>query len=54
MKKAKHPHIIQLLDLIEKSSKIFVIMEYAKKQDLYDYIESRQGLKESEACRLYQ
>jgi len=30
MKKVRHPHVIQLLDLIEKKSKTFLIMEYAK------------------------
>ena len=52
LKISQHPHIIQLLDLFENESKIFIsklqrlfnpcaVLEYMGGGDLYDYLERR-------------
>ena len=38
LKSIRHPHIIQLLDLIETEDYIYLIMEYAKNGELFEYI----------------
>ncbi|XP_010013511.1 PREDICTED: NUAK family SNF1-like kinase 2, partial [Nestor notabilis] len=38
MSSLNHPHIIAVHEVFENSSKIVIVMEYASKGDLYDYI----------------
>ena len=43
MKLLKHPNIIQIIDVYKtKCSKLCIIMEFAAKGDLNDYIENRK------------
>ena len=39
--------------MFENSSKIVIVMEYASKGDLYDYISERQRLSEQEARHFF-
>lgn len=39
--------------VFENSSKIVIVMEYASKGDLYDYISERQRLSEQEARHFF-
>lgn len=39
--------------VFENSSKIVIVMEYASKGDLYDYISERQRLTEQEARHFF-
>lgn len=39
--------------MFENSSKIVIVMEYASKGDLYDYISERQRLTEQEARHFF-
>jgi 5'-AMP-activated protein kinase catalytic alpha subunit len=49
-----HPHIIRLYEVIETSSDIFVVMEYIKSSELFDYIVEKGRLLEDEARRFFQ
>ena len=54
LKIVRHPHIIQLYEIIETQSKLYLIMEHCSNGELFDYITSRNRLKEEEACKLFQ
>ncbi|CDW81651.1 carbon catabolite derepressing protein [Stylonychia lemnae] len=54
LKIVRHPNIIQLYEIIETQSKLYLIMEHCSNGELFDYITSRNRLKEEEACRLFQ
>ncbi len=49
-----HPHIIRLYEVIETSSDIFVVMEYIKSGELFDYIVEKGRFLEDEARRFFQ
>ncbi|XP_033925808.1 NUAK family SNF1-like kinase 2 [Melopsittacus undulatus] len=53
MSSLNHPHIIAVHEVFENSSKIVIVMEYASKGDLYDYISERQRLTEHEARHFF-
>ncbi|NXU83008.1 NUAK2 kinase, partial [Xiphorhynchus elegans] len=53
MSSLNHPHIIAVHEVFENSSKIVIVMEYASKGDLYDYISERQRLSEQEARHFF-
>ena len=50
----RHPHIIQLYEIIETKKRLFLIMEHCCNGELFNYITSKNRLKEEEACRLFQ
>ena len=54
LKSLRHPNIIQLYEIIEDMENIYLIMEYASKGELFNYIVEHTKLQETEACRLYQ
>jgi serine/threonine protein kinase len=41
LKMCQHTNIIKLIDLFENSLQYFVVMEFMKGKDLFDYLESR-------------
>ena len=49
----RHPHIIQLYEIIETPKQLYLIMEYASGGELFDYIVSKDRLSEREACKFY-
>ncbi|XP_078277043.1 NUAK family SNF1-like kinase 2 [Rhinoraja longicauda] len=49
MSSLNHPHIINIYEVFENKDKIVIIMEYASKGDLYDFIYEKQSLTEHEA-----
>eukprot|EP00850_Spirogloea_muscicola_P000258 SM000001S04660 [mRNA] locus=s1:1508596:1511928:- [translate_table: standard] len=49
-----HPHIIRLYEVIETPTDIFVVMEYVKSGELFDYIVEKGRLLENEARRFFQ
>ncbi|XP_017915537.1 PREDICTED: NUAK family SNF1-like kinase 2 isoform X1 [Capra hircus] len=53
MSSLNHPHIIAIHEVFENSSRIVIVMEYASRGDLYDYISGRQRLSEREARHFF-
>ncbi|KAG6509180.1 hypothetical protein ZIOFF_034571 [Zingiber officinale] len=49
-----HPHIIRLYEVIETHSDIYVVMEYVKSGELFDYIVEKGRLQEDEARCFFQ
>ncbi|GMN42187.1 hypothetical protein TIFTF001_011393 [Ficus carica] len=49
-----HPHIIRLYEVVESSTDIFVVMEYVKSGELFDYIVEKGRLQEDEARNFFQ
>jgi len=54
LKMIRHPNIIQLYEIIETPKQLYLIMEYASRGELFDYIVKHKRLKEDEACKFYQ
>jgi 5'-AMP-activated protein kinase catalytic alpha subunit len=50
----RHPNIVQLYSVIEKNDKIYLIMEYVKGKELFDYIVFKKKLTEMESCLFFQ
>lgn len=49
-----HPHIIRLYEVIETHTDIYVVTEYVKSGELFDYIVEKGRLPEDEARRFFQ
>jgi len=49
-----HPHIIRQYEVIETPNDIYVVMEYVKSGELFDYIVEKGKLQEDEARHLFQ
>ena len=50
LKKIHHPNIVKLFCVIETDRQIFIIMEYIKGNELFQYILVKKKLEEEEAC----
>ncbi|KAK1902222.1 NUAK family SNF1-like kinase 2 [Dissostichus eleginoides] len=44
-----HPHIITIYEVFENKDKIVIVMEYASRGDLYDYICDKRSISERDA-----
>ncbi|XP_070696076.1 NUAK family SNF1-like kinase 1 [Pempheris klunzingeri] len=49
----RHPNIIRFHEVFESRDKIVIVMEYASKGELYDYIQERRRLPETEARGIF-
>ncbi|XP_028759762.1 SNF1-related protein kinase catalytic subunit alpha KIN10 isoform X2 [Neltuma alba] len=49
-----HPHVIRLYEVIETPTDIYVVMEYVKSGELFDYIVEKGRLQEDEARNFFQ
>ena len=54
LKNLRHPNIVHLYSVIETEEKIYLIMEYAKGKELFDYIVTKKKLSENESCLFFQ
>ncbi|RHN50091.1 putative protein kinase CAMK-AMPK family [Medicago truncatula] len=54
LKLLRHPHIIQVYEVIETLTNIYVIMEYMESGELFDYIVEKGRLHEDEARKFFQ
>uniref|UniRef100_A0A671K9E6 non-specific serine/threonine protein kinase n=1 Tax=Sinocyclocheilus anshuiensis TaxID=1608454 RepID=A0A671K9E6_9TELE len=53
MSSLRHPHIISIYEVFENKDKIVIVMEYASKGELYDYISERRRLTERETRHFF-
>jgi len=53
LKLIRHPHIIQLYEIIETPRQLYLIMEYASGGELFDYIVAYSRVKEQEAVLFF-
>uniref|UniRef100_A0A4W5QYC3 non-specific serine/threonine protein kinase n=1 Tax=Hucho hucho TaxID=62062 RepID=A0A4W5QYC3_9TELE len=49
----KHPYIIRFHEVFESGDKIVIVMEYASRGELYDYVHERRRLVETEARDIF-
>ncbi|XP_034393690.1 NUAK family SNF1-like kinase 1 isoform X2 [Cyclopterus lumpus] len=49
----KHPNIVRFHEVFESRDKIVIVMEYASRGELYDYVQERRRLPESEARSIF-
>lgn len=49
MKRLRHPHIIRLYQVMETKDMIYIVTEYARNGELFDYLSARGRLSEEEA-----
>ena len=54
LKVVRHPHVVQLYEIIETPKKLYLIMEFASGGELFDYIVKSVKVDEEEACRFFQ
>ncbi|XP_056445300.1 NUAK family SNF1-like kinase 1 [Gadus chalcogrammus] len=53
MSALRHPHIISIYEVFENKDKIVIVMEYASKGELYDYISERRRLGDRETRHFF-
>ncbi|XP_061449405.1 serine/threonine-protein kinase SIK2 isoform X2 [Rhineura floridana] len=53
MKMLNHPHIIKLYQVMETKSMLYLVTEYAKNGEIFDYLANHGHLSESEARRKF-
>jgi serine/threonine protein kinase len=53
MERLNHPFIVRLLETIENSKRIHIVMEYAGGGNLCNYVKARRRLPESEARKIF-
>ena len=54
LKKLRHPNIVHLYNVIDTKDKIYLITEYIKGIELFDYIVKKKKLSEKESCIFFQ
>uniref|UniRef100_A0A8C9MYC9 non-specific serine/threonine protein kinase n=1 Tax=Serinus canaria TaxID=9135 RepID=A0A8C9MYC9_SERCA len=53
MKMLDHPHIIKLYQVMETKSMLYLVTEFAKNGEIFDYLASHGRLSEAEARRKF-
>ncbi|XP_007228754.3 serine/threonine-protein kinase SIK1 isoform X2 [Astyanax mexicanus] len=53
MKLLSHPHIIKLYQVMETKNMLYIVTEYAKNGEMFDYLASNGRLSEGEARRTF-
>lgn len=53
MKLIDHPHILKLIDVLDSSRNIHLVLEYAENGELFDYIVRAQMLREDDALDIF-
>ena len=53
LRKLRHPNIVQLYEILESETKIYLIMEYVSGGELFQHIVKNKRLSECEAATLF-
>lgn len=53
MKKLKHPHIIELYDIMQFNGKVYMVLEMAGHGDMLEYIKLRGAIPNEKAATMY-
>ena len=53
MRKLSHSHIIQLYQVMETESMIYIVTEYAANGEIFDHLVRNGRMSEGEACRVF-
>ena len=53
LKQLRHPHVVRLWEIIYASSRIYLVMEFAAKGELFQYIVKQGRLREDEGKRFF-
>jgi len=51
LKIVRHPTIVQLYEIIETDKELYLIMEYARGGELFEYIVNRKRVREKDAAK---
>ena len=54
LKRLRHKNVIQLYEIMESKTNLYIVMEYCEGKELFDYIVRHKYLSEKEACRFFQ
>jgi serine/threonine protein kinase len=54
MKLIQHPNVVQLYDVYESATELYLVLEYVEGGELFDYLVSRTRLPENEALVFFQ
>ena len=53
LKHIHHPHVVNLLEVIEKPRYIYLVTEYVSGGELFEFIVAHGRLQETQACRIF-
>jgi len=53
LKHIQHPHVVNLLEVIEKPRHIYLVTEYVAGGELFEFIVAHGRLQETQACRIF-
>ena len=51
LKIVRHPVVVQLYEIVETQKELYLIMEYARGGELFEYIVNRKRVREKEAAK---
>lgn len=54
LKMLRHKNIVQLYQVIQRSTNIYLIMEYCPGKNLFDFIQNKKKLSDPIACEIFQ
>jgi len=54
LKCLRHPNIVHLYSVVQTMDNLYIIMEYARGIELFDFIAKRKRIDEITACQIYQ
>ena len=54
LKILRHPVVVQLYEIVETEKELYLIMEYARGGELFDYIVSHKRVREKDAAKFLQ
>ena len=52
MRLVDHPHLLKLIDVLESPSNLYIVLEYASRGELFDYLVEHRSLSDEEAAFL--